>query len=67
MDVEEVMKLKLIKVCNNFFYIALMLIYFFSQEIGLTHAKIVDGLTTLLCLSGMLSRMYLAVKNTDEF
>lgn len=40
---------------------------FFFQEIGLAHAKVVDGLTTLLCLSGLLSRMYLAAKNSDQF
>lgn len=49
MDVEEVLKLKLIK------------------EIGLTHAKVIDGLSTLLCLSGMLSGMYLAAKQSDNF
>lgn len=38
----------------------------FIKEIGITHQRIVDGLTTLLQMSGMLSRMCLSAKQIKD-
>lgn len=41
-----------------------VLIIFLSQEIGMTHLRIVDGVTTLLQLTGLLAKCCQAAMET---
>lgn len=59
---EDIIK-NVFKVCKNV-ELSETLKLAFIKEIGFTHQRIVDGLTTLLQMSGMLSRMCLAAKES---
>lgn len=61
---EDIIK-NVFKVCKNM-DIDEPLKLAFIKEIGLTHQRIVDGLTTLLQMSGMLARMCIAAKQIKE-
>lgn len=67
MDMEEAVKLAFIKVSFLKFIIdSSVQVFAKLQEIGLTHQRIIEGLTTLLQMSGLLARLCMAAEATKK-